>query len=80
MVFWVLASMAQIVAWAVILALHGNDPCDSPARAYLILTCVRHGLSIPLSIYTDPATTQQTRFSRATSSEGETPESRFTGA
>lgn len=51
MLFWVMAGLIQVVAWAVILALYGNDPCDSPARAYLVLTCIRHGLSIPLSIY-----------------------------
>ncbi|ORY91530.1 hypothetical protein BCR35DRAFT_298712 [Leucosporidium creatinivorum] len=44
-------TFAQLIAWSVVLGLAGNDPCDKPLKLYLILTCVRLGLTLPFSFY-----------------------------
>lgn len=45
----------QFVAWSVVLEIAGNDRCDKPLKLYLILTCVRLGLSLPCEFLRAPS-------------------------
>lgn len=45
----------QLVAWSVVLGIAGSDPCDKPLKLYLILTCVRLGLSLPCESFFEAA-------------------------
>ncbi|GAA94572.1 hypothetical protein E5Q_01223 [Mixia osmundae IAM 14324] len=44
-------TIAQIVAFIVVLAVTHNDPCDQPLRAYLAVHVVRIALVFPINFY-----------------------------
>ncbi|KAK4057848.1 hypothetical protein OIO90_001067 [Microbotryomycetes sp. JL221] len=46
-----LVNIAQIVAWSIVLAREWNKTCDTPLKTFLVLTCVRLALALPVSTW-----------------------------